>query len=67
MGVNSSHVITCTQYLIQPAATRTIHRSQGLTLNYLAFDLNGVHHHGLTYTSSFCVRKKKINKNYSHN
>jgi hypothetical protein len=59
VGANSSHVITHTQYPIQPATIRTIYYSQGLTLNYLAFDLNGVHHHGLTYTSLFCVKKGK--------
>jgi hypothetical protein len=46
-------------YSIQPAATRTIHHSQSLTFNYLAFDLNGVHHHGFTYTSLSSVRNKK--------
>ncbi|CAM6028288.1 unnamed protein product [Sphagnum balticum] len=44
MAANSNHVITSTQYQIQLVATCTIHRSQGLTLNYLAFDPNGDDH-----------------------
>jgi hypothetical protein len=30
-----------------------------LTLDYLTFDSNGIHHHGLTYTTLSCVRKKE--------
>jgi hypothetical protein len=56
VGVNSSHVITRTQYQIQPVVACTIHHSQGLTRDYLAFDPNGVHHHNLTYTTLSHVR-----------
>jgi hypothetical protein len=59
VGAYSNHVITHTHYPIQLAATHTIHRSQGLILNYLTFDPNGVHHHGLAYTILYCVRKKE--------
>ncbi len=48
-----------TQYLIQLIVARTIHRSQGLTFNFVAFDLSGIHHHGLTYTTLSCVREKE--------
>jgi hypothetical protein len=47
----------CTQYLIQPAIACTIHQSQGLTLDFLAFDPSGIHHHELIYTTLFCVRE----------
>jgi len=59
VGVNSSHVITCTQYLIQLVAIHTIHCSQGLTLDFLTFDPNGVHHHGFIYTSLSSVKKEE--------
>jgi hypothetical protein len=57
VGANSSQVLTCTQYL-QPTVTCTIHHYQGLILDHLAFDSNGVHHHGRTYTTLSHVRKK---------
>jgi hypothetical protein len=31
-----------------------------LTLDYLTFDLDGVHHHGFVYTTLSCVKKKEI-------
>lgn len=34
------------KFLIQLAATRIIHQTQGLTLHHLAFDPNGEHKHG---------------------
>ncbi len=37
----------------------TIHQSQGLTLEFLAFDPSGIHHHGLTYTTLSHVREKE--------
>jgi hypothetical protein len=40
-------------------AARTIHRAQGLTLDYLAFDPINVYKHGLTYTTFFHVKKKE--------
>jgi len=39
------------QFPIQLACARTIHRSQGLTMNMLAFDPKGVKQHGLVYTT----------------
>jgi hypothetical protein len=54
-----SHLITCSQYPIQLTTTCTIHRSQGLTFEFLTFDPNGIHHHGLTYTTLSHVRKKE--------
>jgi hypothetical protein len=59
VGAKSNHVITDIHYPIQLDTTHTIHHSQGLILDYLAFDLNGVHHHGLAYTILSCVRKKE--------
>ncbi len=59
VGVNPNHVITHIHYPIQLVATHTIHRSQGLILDYLAFDTHGVHLHGLAYTILSCVRKKE--------
>jgi hypothetical protein len=37
IGSNSSHIITRTQFSIQLASAHTIHRTQGLTLDYLTF------------------------------
>jgi hypothetical protein len=34
VGANLSHLIMRTQYPIQPAATHTIHQSQGLILDF---------------------------------
>jgi len=48
-----------TQYPIQLATTCIIHQSQGLILDFLAFDPSGIHHHELTYTTLFHVRGKK--------
>jgi hypothetical protein len=56
---NSSHLIVHTQYPIQLATTRTIHQSQSLTLDFLTFDPNGIHHHTLIYTTLFCVKEKE--------
>ncbi len=57
---NSSHIITRTQFSIQLVVTRNVHRAQGLTLDYLTFDHNNVHKHGLTYTKKNCVNKREI-------
>jgi len=56
---NSFHIITRTQFPIQLAATRTIHQTQGLTLDYLEFGLTNVYKHGLIYTTFSCVKKNK--------
>jgi len=60
IGSNSLHIITRTQFPIQLVMTRTVHQAQGLTLDYLTFDPNNVHKHGLTYTKLFHVKKKEI-------
>ncbi len=48
---NKSQVTIRKQFPIQLACARTIHRTQGLTLNGLAFDPTGVTRHGLVYTT----------------
>jgi hypothetical protein len=58
VGANLSHLIMCIQCPIQPIATHTIHQSQGLILEFLTFDPNGIHHHGLIYTTLSRVREK---------
>ncbi len=58
IGSNSTHTITRMQFPIQLAATRTIHRAQGLRFNHLAFDPNGVYKHGFTYIIFFCIKNK---------
>jgi hypothetical protein len=57
---NSSHLITSTRYPIELATTRTIHWFQALTLDFLAFDPSGIHHHGLTYTTLSYVKENKF-------
>lgn len=47
----------CRQFPIQLACVRTIHQSQGLTLNILSFDLSGISTHGLVYTTLSHVTK----------
>jgi hypothetical protein len=58
IGSNSSHIITSIQFPIQLAATCTIHRKHGLTLDYLTFDPTNVYKHDLTYISFLHVEKK---------
>jgi ATP-dependent exoDNAse (exonuclease V) alpha subunit len=47
------------QYPIQLATTCTIYQAQGLTFDHLAFDLNGVYKHGLTYTTLSHIKNKE--------
>jgi hypothetical protein len=49
IGGNPSHTITRIQFSFQLITTQTIHRSQGLTLDHLAFDSTSVTKHGLAY------------------
>jgi hypothetical protein len=58
-GKSQSHRVTQIQFPIQLAAIRTIHRSQGLTLDELAFDPTNVTKHGLTYIalSRVCTKE----------
>jgi len=58
-GSNSPHIITRTQFPIQVVVASIVHQAQGFTLDYLTFDPNNVHKHGLTYTKLFCVKKKE--------
>ena len=44
------------QFPIQLACARTIHRSQGLTLDNVAFDPSGIRKHGLGYIALSRVR-----------
>jgi hypothetical protein len=60
IGNNPSHIIMEIQFLIQLVATRTIHYSQGLTLDHLTFDSIGVIKHGLQYIALSRVHSKKI-------
>ena len=48
---NKSQITIRKQFLIQLACARTIHRTQGLTLDGLAFDQTGVTQDGLVYTA----------------
>jgi hypothetical protein len=59
IGSNSTHIITKIQFPIQLTATCTIHQAQGLTLDHLAFDPNGVYKHGLTYATLSCIKNKE--------
>jgi hypothetical protein len=58
-GKSQTYVVTRIQFPIQLAAARTIHRSQGLSLDELAFDPTNVRKHGLTYTALSRVRTKE--------
>jgi hypothetical protein len=61
IGKNKSHIIKKIQFLIQLAIARTIHQSQGLLLDKLAFDPTNVRKHGLSYTAlSYIQNKRKI-------
>jgi hypothetical protein len=60
IGSNSPHIIIRTQFPIQLVVTRIVHRTQGLTLDYLAFDPNNAHKHGLTYRKLFHVKKRNF-------
>jgi hypothetical protein len=59
IGKSPSHIITRIQFLIQLAIAKTIHQSQGLSLNILAFDPTNVRKHGLSYIALSCIRIKE--------
>lgn len=44
------------QFLVEITFERTMHWSQGLTMDKLAFDLIGIQHHGLIYKTLSRVR-----------
>jgi exonuclease III len=53
---NLTHLKIRKQFPIKLACARTIHRSQGLTLDRVAFDPAGIRIHGLVYTALSRVR-----------
>ncbi len=59
IGKTQSYVMTRIQFLVQLAITRTIHRSQGFSLDELVLDPKNVTKHDLTYTIVYHVRKKE--------
>lgn len=50
LASNYTHIITKTQFLIQLAPTCTLHWAQGLTIDYLAFDLTRIYKHVSTFS-----------------
>jgi hypothetical protein len=54
-----SHIVRKIQFPIQLATTRTIHWSQWLLLNELAFDPTNVRKHGLSYIAFSRIWTKK--------
>jgi hypothetical protein len=59
IGSNSTHTITRMQFPIQLVATCTIHRAQGLTLDHLAFDPNGLYNNMVSHIQHFLVLRTK--------
>jgi hypothetical protein len=57
--VTTGHLKIHKQFPVQLACAHTIHRSQGLTLDNVAFDPVGVRRHGLVYTTLSHVRSTK--------
>jgi hypothetical protein len=57
---NSFHTITKRKFPIQLVATCIIHRSQGLTLDYITFDPTNIYKHSLTYATFFQVKNKNL-------
>jgi hypothetical protein len=47
----------CKQFPVHLSCACTIHKSQGLTMDSVAFDLVGVRRHGLVYTTLLHVRR----------
>jgi hypothetical protein len=48
------------KFPIQLAVRHIIHRTQGLIVDYLAFDPNGVYKHGLTYITLSHIKNKEF-------
>lgn len=59
LSKNNKYLLTRIQFPIQLAAARTIHRSQGLSLDDVAFNPTNINKHGLTYTALSRVRTKE--------
>jgi hypothetical protein len=59
IGKNQVHIITKFQFPIQLVITRTIHRSQGLSLDELAFDPTNLRNHGLSCTNFSRIQTKE--------
>jgi hypothetical protein len=53
IGVNSNHLVTPTQFPIQPITIHIVHRFQSLTFHNLAFNSIGINYHGFIYTTLF--------------
>ena len=60
IGKNKTHLITRIQSPIQLAATRTVHRSQRLSLDEMTFDPSDINKHVLSYVALSRIRTKKI-------
>ena len=58
-GKNETHLIIRIQFPIQLAAARTVHRSQGLSLDEMTFDPSGINKNGLTYIALSQIREKE--------
>ena len=59
IGQSHLNIVSRTQFPIQPAAARTIHRAQGTTLSNLAFDPKHIHSHGLVYNALSRIKDPK--------
>ncbi len=59
VGKSQSFIITRFQFPIQLTTPRTIHPSQGLSLDELIFDPTNVKKHGLTCTTLSPIRTKE--------
>ena len=56
IGHSLLNLQTRTQFTLQSAASKTIHRAQGLSMDTLAFEPTGIRTHGLVYTALLRVR-----------
>jgi len=56
---SQSFIITKIQFPVQLTTSRTIYRSQGLSLNELVFDPTNVKKHGLTYITLSRIQTKE--------
>jgi hypothetical protein len=59
VGKSQSFIITKIQFPIQLAIARTMHCSQGLSLDELVFDPTNIKKHGLTYTTLSHIQTKE--------
>jgi hypothetical protein len=59
VGKSQSFIITRIQLFVQFVTMRSIHRSQRLSLNELAFDPTNILKHELTYITLSCIKTKE--------